>query len=258
MANPTVMKDHNSNSPTTKVNMTSSSSDAPALIQDQSEFQVIPTSVPVPTSISSNTSASTTPFPVNKAVTKHVTYGDSTVVFMTPEQSPMTPDIGVKELLASEMNRSPHCHRGSPPPPPTTLASKTRESPPSRMPIQNNNYNNNNNNNYNTTSLGSTTDVVTSHGRSGSTSPGSRQHHNFTPGTNTDNNPSEPRAATDREYVEPTPNIGVHRARGRSPTPPPVVMRTSATSLDRLSWRGYRPPSEEYYDVLHPEPKDQT
>ena len=246
----TAMKDHNSNSPTHKINMTSSSNDANVVINNQPENHVIPNSVPIPTSITTTS----TNFPANKVVTKHVTYGDSTVVFMTPEQSPMTPDIGVKELLATEMNRSPQRHVMTS----TTAVSRRRESP-SRMAVQNKHYQNTNNNNNNNNVCDETAHVSASR-RSGSTSPGSRQNHRSVTSTETK---TEMKSALSSETTDSQSSgldarPGVNRASRRSPTPPPVVMRSSATSLDRLSWRNYRPPSEEYYDVLHPEPRGQT
>ncbi|GFR68078.1 hypothetical protein ElyMa_000267700 [Elysia marginata] len=251
------MKDHNSNSPVHKVNMISASGDPDVVMNDH----VIPNSVPIPTSI-----ATTTAFPTNKVVTKHVTYGDSTIRFMTPEQSPMTPDIGVKDLLATEMSKSSPGHEKTPST--AVAASPKRGHSPSRMALYNNNYytnnvnSNSNNNNGNQSPV--TASLASASRRSGSTSPGSYQQYSVISATETKTEikPAHFAAtATDPELqgLETKPGTGLYgRKSRRSPTPPPVVMRTSATSLDRLSWKGYRPPSEEYYDVLHPEPKDQT
>ncbi|RUS80337.1 hypothetical protein EGW08_011906 [Elysia chlorotica] len=250
------MKDHNSNSPTHKgTNMTTPNSDANININEQPEYHVIPNCVTIPTSINTNTN-----LPTNKVVTKHVTYGESTVVFMTPEQSPLTPDIGVKELLATEMNKSPQRHSTSPSR--STAASSRRQESPSRVAIHNKymyHQTTNNNNNINNNTCADSTDV-SAYRRSGSASPGSRQNHGSIPSTETKTEIKSAlaTATTDSEARGCEARPGVHRSSRRSPTPPPVQMRTSATSLDRLSWRNYRSPSEEYYDVLHPEPRDQT
>ncbi|GFN94112.1 hypothetical protein PoB_002061800 [Plakobranchus ocellatus] len=230
------MKDQPHNSPGSRDCMTSSSNDT-LMNNDRSECHVI-------TSTITTSITSTTTFPANKVSTKHVTYGDSTVVFMTPEQSPMTPDIGVKDLLAAQLNKASN-DRSSP------LISKKRELP-ARETICNNNNNNNNN---------TSTAAGVPGRRSRSTSPSSRHASCLKPDNTqvssaTKQQPglqSHPPAGRDNNR-----SVGVYGSNTRSPTPPPVVMRTSATSLDRLSWKGYRPPSEEYYDVLHPEPRDQT